>query len=116
MMELTSTNVRNVFADCLQPDAPLTEGILVEAPLNTSGHTQDIKDMLEQLPLGFRNSVGGGMSFLSACERSDGTLWGEHLQVEQLMLLGLASGLVEYCAPREIWKILPGGMPYFRIL
>jgi len=26
--------------------------------------------------------------------------------------LGIASGKLSYLMPREMWKVLPGGMPY----
>lgn len=36
--------------------------------------------------------------------------------VEQLVQLGIALGKVKYCLPREAWKNLPGGVPYFMVL
>jgi hypothetical protein len=35
--------------------------------------------------------------------------------VEKLVALGMASGLVSFCAPRDKWDRLPGGLPYVRV-
>jgi hypothetical protein len=55
------------------------------------------------------------MSFLNACVDKHGNHWGEHPSVEQLLVLGVAIGKIEYCLPREYWRALPGGVPYFMI-
>lgn len=75
-----------------------------------------IDAMLVQLPDEFMKSKGGGWSFLQACETRDGELWGQHVDIEALVVLGIAAGSVEYLAPREMWGSLPGGMPYFAVL
>lgn len=36
--------------------------------------------------------------------------------MEQLVSLGIGIKKVKYCMPKEMWSILPGGMPYFMIL
>jgi hypothetical protein len=77
----------------------------------------EIAGMLAQLPNEFishQAGGGGGWSFLNACHDRDGVQWtGLHLVMEQLVLLGLATGQVDWCLPREMWKMLPGEMPYF---
>ena len=35
--------------------------------------------------------------------------------MEELFCLGIAIGRVECLIPREMWKILPGGVPYYVI-
>lgn len=40
---------------------------------------------------------------------------GEQLNVQELMILGLGIGKVVYCLPREVWSVLPGGVPYFMV-
>jgi hypothetical protein len=32
--------------------------------------------------------------------------------MEKLCILGLATNMMRWCAPRNLWAILPGGMPY----
>lgn len=74
---------------------------------------EDIKSMLKELPDEFMKSKGGGWSFLNACMTKDGEQWGEQTTVEELVCLGLGLKLVDFVMPREMWAMLPGGMPYF---
>lgn len=85
-------------------------------PQRLESHRDEIRGMLEQLPDSFRVSVGGGMSFLNMCMTRDDQLWGEHPNVEQLATMAIALGLGTWPAPKEMWSILPGGMPYFTYL
>lgn len=71
-----------------------------------------IDSMVEQLPDAFWEARGGGYSFLNACHDREGHQWGEHRNMEQLVVLGIAIGRMEYCTPRSLWDSLPGGMPY----
>ena len=73
--------------------------------------------MLSNLPASFQKESGGGMSFLKACEDSEGNQWtGLHKIMDQLFLLGQAAGLVKCLMPREVWGMLPGGVPYYVVL
>jgi len=128
-MKLTSENVSNIFEKCLFKDKELVEGKPAVTPavgkgiLNDFGfhpdriasHKKDISDMLNQLPDSFKKSKGGGMSFLNACMTKDDVQWGEHTNMEQLFALGSALKLVTYPMPREMWSMLPGGMPYVTV-
>jgi hypothetical protein len=76
-----------------------------------------IATMLRELPLQFfdqKGGGGGGWSFLNMCKTKDDELWtGMHAIMDDLLCLGLATGLAEFCLPkREDWVLLPGGMPY----
>lgn len=122
MLELTAKNVDAVFRDCLFGDEEdRTNHIIVEGIVNDFGlhpkrlesHRDEIIELLSQLPDGFRKESGGGWSFLNACVTKNGSQWGEHIHVEQLVTLGIGIGKVEYCLPRDMWKALPGGVPYF---
>jgi hypothetical protein len=73
----------------------------------------DVVDMLKELPDQFRNSGGGGWSFLNACTNKDGEQWGEHRNIDELVCLGRALGVLDFVLPREAWAMFPGGMPYF---
>lgn len=76
-----------------------------------------IKSMLDELPDDFKESKGGGGSFLSACMDKDGEQWtGLQAIVEELFLLGIAIGAVRLVLPRKMWGMLPGGMPYYVII
>lgn len=53
-----------------------------------------------------------GWAFQNLCYDKHGNQWGEHKNMEELMCLGLATGLVQFCLPREEWAVFPGGLPY----
>lgn len=124
---LTVDNVKRVLSHCLHvptQDAD-TESIQVEGLVNNflfsrsrlEASKDEIAAMLAELPGAFQQSGGGGMPFLNACNTKDGVQWADsHQYMEWLFALGMGVGKVEYCAPREIWSSLPGGMPYLVIL
>ena len=124
--ELNSTNVTYIFRDSLFHDGEDTtqmvkvEGISLNVgfhPLRLDSHRQDIHDMLMELPDSFKQSSGGGMSFLAACHDRRGHQWtGMHRTMEELFLLGQAVGLAKCLLPRELWTVLPGSMPYYEVL
>lgn len=124
-MKLTPQNLETVFLDCLFKDGEdtsnpaIAEGVVVKYGFNRerlAGHDRDIKDMLAELPEPFNELSGGGWSFLAACNNRDGQQWGEHRSIDQLLSLGIASGLAKILLPCDMWAYLPGGMPYFVIL
>ena len=124
--KLTPTRVEEVFTACLFADGEDTsnhvkaEGFLTTVgfhPERLEARSNDIVEMLGELPDSFKSSGGEGMSFLEACEDRHGNLWtGNHHSMEQLFQLGLAIGKVSYPFPREVWEALPGGMPYYVVL
>lgn len=123
MSTLTAERVHSTFLDCLFKKGEDTSNhIVAEGLVQTVGfhpgrikkHAQKIHDMLAELPDEFKASGGGGFSFLNACLDRKGRQWaGTHKTQEELVLLGIAIGEVEYCLPREAWASFPGGMPYF---
>ena len=129
-MNLTAENVTNVFKDCLFTDDELkagkpTEFVEVDGvathvgfnPKRLEAHREDVASMLSGLPSEFmHDNPSGGWSFLQACNDKSGQLWtGLHAVVDQLLVLGLGLNMVKYLLPREFWKALPGGVPYFTI-
>lgn len=123
-MNLTAQNVQSVLMDCLfQKDEDTSNRVEVRGIVNTFGfhparlesHRADIASMLGDLPSAFRQSKGGGWSFLNACMTNDGVQWGEHQDMERLLVLGLGLKLVDFMMPREFWSQMPGGMPYFAV-
>lgn len=118
--------VEELFRNCLFKDEELPPAKYLEArgisvhvgfhPGRLMASKGQIRDWLFQLPPTFQKSRGGGMSFLQACEDKDGVQWtGLHERMDQLFMLGLACGLVSECMPREMWPVLPGGMPYYMV-
>lgn len=121
-MKLTSENVSKILNDCLFKEGEdTTKHIVAHAvrlkigfhPERLESHKQEIIEMLNQLPEEFKASGGGGMSFMNACVDAEGDQWAEHSNIDELLCLGLAIQKVEFTLPREDWRILPGGMPYF---
>jgi hypothetical protein len=123
-MELTAENVVETLKSCLFEDAEpdISKAVIVEGIMNKFGFdperlkakTADIVSMLEQLPTSFQKNGGGGHSFLAACDRADGVQWtGLHKTMDELFVLGMAVGKVRLCLPRDMWKALSGGMPYY---
>lgn len=79
-------------------------------------HRAEIAAWLRALPRQFQQDGGGGWSFLNACDDIDGNQWTDlHLRMEQLFCLGLGLRLVMCMAPRDLWGMMPGGMPYYMV-
>ena len=118
--------VNEIFMDCLLRKDEEDTGNYVEVegimnnvrfhPDRLESHKSEIKAILDELPEQFRESGGGGWSFLSACYDKHGNQWtGLHSIIEQLFLLGIGIDKVKCLFPREMWSALPGGMPYYSI-
>ena len=125
---LDAQRVDEIFRDCLFQDGEdTTEHVVAEGIVNRFGfhperlqsHREEVAALLDELPTEFRSSErggGGGWSFLNACNDRHGNQWtGLHQTMEQLVVLGVALGIVEYPLPREMWGALPGGVPFFII-
>lgn len=120
-----AARIGTIFKDCLYQEGEDTtnhveaEGITVTVgfhPERLASHKQEIVEELADLPDEFRiDSDAHGWSFLNACLDKEGNQWGEHVNVQELLLLGLAAGKITYLAPRKLWEIMPGGMPYFAV-
>ncbi len=126
-MELTSENVERVFRECLSDEKEGDNVCLVEAVRanvkmamrrdKLKFYQEEIQGMLMQLPRKFRETDGGGWSFLNLCTREDGAQWtGSHAMMEKLMILGIGCGNMKNLLPKPMWNILPGGMPYLAVL
>lgn len=128
-MELTPTEVTETFKYCLWDDdftetPTIYEGVSMRAsfdPKKLKEKESHIMQLLKQLPNDFKQSGGGGMSFLNMCMKGNGEnqeLWtGMHSVVDQLFLLGNAIGKAKFLAPREEWDTMfIAGMPYILIL
>ncbi len=125
IMKLTCQNVEKVFLSCLFKEGEdTTNRIEADAIVHRVGFhperlkaaTPEIREMLLELPDEFMQSKGGGMSFLNACMTRDGDQWGEHRNMGQLFALGTACGAAKCLMPREMWNMLPGGMPYYAVM
>lgn len=125
-MQLTAEHVEKTFFRCLFEEGESQDrAIVVEGIVNTYGFHPSrleenrivVRDLLAELPEKFFEGSGGGYSFLGACEDKTGRQWtGLHRTMEMLFALGLGLGLVKCLLPREMWSILPGGMPYYVVV
>jgi len=128
-MELSSTNVETVLRDCFFTPEELPaedqeafakeNGIIVEGILHTfafhparvAKHKTTIVAWIEQLPEQFDE----GYSFLAMCNTKDGNQWtGLQKSMDELACLGMAVGVFASCMPRDMWPVLPGGVPYYQ--
>lgn len=116
-MNLTAENVERLFGECLSDDGEPVEGIMARVVLNTSGREDEIGEMLAELPDEFQVKGGGGWSFLNACQTKAGEQWtGMHSTMDKLFMLGIAAGKAKWLLPRDMWGVLPGGVPYVAVL
>lgn len=132
-MKLDAIKVRKIFLDCLYSEdrikSSTKEGLMKEAilvkgivtnvgfdPKKIAIHKPEIIELLDELPNEFKHEVSGGYSFLKACVDKNGNHWGEHRSMEQLFMLGMACKRVRCLFPRELWSMLPGGVPYYEVL
>ena len=125
---LSTTIVQTIFLACLyMPEEVegLTEPpegcIVVNGVVTNAGFNPEriakysflIEHLLLQLPANFMRSAGGGWSFLEACNDKDGRQWTSfHKSMDELFCLGIAAKKAEFLLPRDMWAVLPGGMPY----
>lgn len=119
--KLTSENVYEIFSNCLFKDdevvnnAPIYDFVVADGILNTfvfhakrlEQSDEKIGELIKQLP-----DFNEPNSFLNLCVDKEGRQWGEHINMEQLVTLGVACGYLEYAFPKDMWYILPGGMPF----
>jgi hypothetical protein len=121
---LNAERVREIFVACLFKDGE-SQAKFVEAqgvvhtfgfhPGRVHEYRDEIATLLNELPDTFHEEHGGGWSFLNACMDKHGNHWAEQPTVEQLLVLGIATDKVAYCLPRDMWAVLPGGVPYFMV-
>lgn len=119
--------VNSAFLDSLWRDEELVNGeppnhdIIVEGilakygfnPVRLEAHRAAVAGWLAELPTEFRRTGGGGWSFLNACLDRNGDQWtGLQLRMEQLFAMGIGLKLAAWQLPRDLWGVLPGGMPY----
>lgn len=126
-MKLTAENVLAVFTKCLfkETESPVdTPPVVAHAcllnigfhPVRIKEARADIASMISQVQEPFFADSGGGWSFLNLCMTADNTLWGQHIDCDRLLALGLATDLASYPLARDMWEVLPGSMPYITFI
>lgn len=121
-VRLSTILVEEVLQECL---GEKQDGLVIDMPVDSVAFDPAkieqnktlIFKMLMELPTQFRQSDGGGWSFLQACmDRHDNQWTSFHRTMGFLFALGEAAGFVKPLLPRDMWQMLPGGMPYYVIL
>jgi hypothetical protein len=115
MATLLQRILRPAMRDEEGPRAPLIDGVMHSMHLDLDElepHRAQIQTMINRLDDTFHQHIGGGWSFLNLCHLKDGTLWGQQMDAEALVLVSVALGMCAYNLPREVWESLPGGVPY----
>lgn len=117
-LKLTEQMVEKIFKKCLfkkkeivdgKPiiDPKIAEGVRATFgfhPERLSLNYNIISSLIDQLP-----KIDDGPNFTDLCYTKEGKLWtGAHLVVEQLVVLGVASGILFYPVPKKIWAQFPG--------
>lgn len=125
VMTLTAKRVEAIFKDCLFKKGEDTSkhikamGVVGNVrfhPERLKIHEAEIVAMLDELPNEFKETGGGGTSFLNAAIDKHGNQWASfHQQIEQLFQLGIGLGKVRSLIPRKLWYTLPGEMPCYVI-
>lgn len=121
-MKLSSENVERIFHECLADnttDLIPVEGIRMKPAFSIkklAKHEREISEMLGQLPDKFHKGKGDGWTFLNMCMDKSGKQWTDfHTVCDMLVCLGLATGLLSFVLPRDLWNVFPGGMPYVAV-
>ena len=119
---LTAEKVNQLYAKCslvedeVKDDEPLVDFVLGEGVRNiTVFSAERIENNKAEIAMLFDELAGidVGISFLTMCVDQYDRQWtGLHSTVDLLVQLGIASGVIEYTLPREMWDIFPGAMPY----
>lgn len=126
---LTSDRVRQVYERCFRPESEYhpTRSTRTQVEAWMLRHTfsvpqlarsrEEIIRLLLAVHRGFRSDELEGGSVGMFTMRDDGVMWtGDMSDVEKLIALGMAVGLVSFCIEdRTRWERLPAGLPYVRI-
>lgn len=120
-IDLNPENVHKLFQACLFKEEEIKDGEPISNFNFVNGITHQfifsterlnqnqakITALIDMLPISVIPQ-----SFLGLCYDKNERFWtGEHQTMELLMVLGIASGLIEYTVPRENWQNLPGSVP-----
>ena len=129
MPELSGHTIRAILLDCLfkpeelpDPTQPPPGAVIVEGLVNKFGlhperlekHRATVVALIAELPAKFKD----GASFLEMTNDRHGRQWTDfHRDMEALLVLGLGLKLMVLPLPDPLtWGIMPGGLPYVKVL
>lgn len=72
-----------------------------------------LKDMLDDLPVGFKQYYGGGLSVSALRFNKDFNIWSAHTGIhDELIALSIACGYMRFLTDRHTWHLLPARIPF----
>lgn len=120
---MNAEKVREMFLSCLfkTEELPPKDYVEVEGLTQKFGlHPQRLAEtkpvlieMIDTLPEQFISGKGGGWSFLNLVIDKDGHQWTDlQLTAQEFLVMCMGNGLARIQLPRDMWHVLPGGVPY----
>ncbi|MDD3172139.1 MAG: hypothetical protein PHF63_00470 [Herbinix sp.] len=126
---ISATRVNEIFLDCLFTEEELekfdgqptendyirVDGVTITVgfnPIRVEKYRDEISAIIGELDDGFK----WGRYFDSLSFDKDGNLWGERKDAEELMMLGMAIGRIEYHLGKSVWQLFPGSVPPIRVI
>lgn len=124
-IKITAANmselVQKAFKECLFKEGEdFSTHVKVEGlrytfalhPQRLEAQREVVTALLAELPAEFK----AGYTFLNLCQNKNGELWtGMHRICEQLVIMAIGLGLMEYTYSKKIWPSLPGKVPYITV-
>jgi hypothetical protein len=79
------------------------------------GRLEESRPVIMEMISNLDKTFDDGWSFLNMCVDKEGKQWtGEQSVAEALACLGEAVGVFKCLTKRNMWCVLPGGMPYYQ--
>lgn len=98
------------------PDAIIVDGIVRKFafhPQRLESSRGEVTRLAKEIVADqFLKNAGGGWSFLNLCNDRNSNQWAEHPTAEAFLCLAIGLGMAGYCVPKEMWNVMPGGIPY----
>lgn len=126
-MLIQSNRVHELFMNGLFKEEELVNGKPVVEPVVAEGvrvrigfHPERIRQAKDEISAMIDSldpsiDTDEGISFLNICQDKNGNLWtGLHQICDELVTMGIALELLEYVLPRDLWMLMPGGVPAVR--
>lgn len=124
MSTINAMRIREILGKCFFSEVPEigTEAIKAKGINNTfildpkkiTEFESEIISMLDELNEDIREDKGGGISLICIPFDKHDHQWGEQINANELMVLGMAIGRIKYLFEnRMIWSALPGSVPYY---
>ena len=120
-MLINPNRIHEIFLDCLFKEGEdhsqyiSASGLTISVdfhPERIEKYSDEIHNILLNLPKEFQEDEGGGYTFLNMVLDKENNHCMEQSTAQELLLLSMGSGWADNLLPREVWSALPGGVPY----